>query len=120
MTDPAQIPASPAAPIASERSRLARLARDAALRVPGVVGTDTGPIGLFITVGGGERLEGVLCVAAKNGGYDVTLRLVCALVPLLELSEQVKAAVNQTAGRAGIPLESVSVYVAELAAGEER
>lgn len=120
MSDPSQIPAGPAAPVASERFRLARLARDAALRVPGVVGTDTGRIGMFLTVGGGERLEGVLCVAAKNGGYEVTLRLVCALVPLLELSEQVKAAVRRTAARAGIVLESVSVVVAELAAGQER
>jgi hypothetical protein len=98
---------------------MARLAREAALRVPGVVGTDTGQIGMFVTVGGGERLEGVLCVATRTGGYEVTLRLVCALVPLIELSAQVRAAVSRTAVRAGIPLESVSVVVAELAAAEK-
>jgi hypothetical protein len=119
MSDSAQIPVGPAAHVESERFRLARLAREAALLVPGVTGTDTGPIGVFITVGGGERLEGVVCVATKDGGYEVTLRLVCALVPLLELSEQVKAAVRQTAVLAGIPLESVSVYVAGVAAGGE-
>ncbi len=104
----------------SERFRLARLARDTALRVPGVVGTDTGSMGLFVTVGGGERLEGVICAATKDGGYEVSLRLVCELVPLLALGERVKAALRQTARATGIALESVSVHVAALTAGQER
>ncbi len=101
--------------VGSERFRLARLARDAALRVPGVAGTDTGPMGLFVTVGGGERLEGVVCAATRDGGYDVSLRLVCELVPLLALGEQVKTAVQRTASIGGIALASVSVNVAALA-----
>jgi len=107
----------PGFPIAvgSERFRLARLARDAALRVPGVVGTDPGPAGLFVTVDRGERLEGVLCVATQSGGYEVSLRLVCGLIPLLALGERVKTAVQRTATSAEISLDSVSVHVAALA-----
>lgn len=118
MNELADIQPSPSLPIPSERFRLARLAREASLRVPGVLATDTGPMGLFITVGGGQRLEGVVCVAAE-GGYEVSLRLVCALVPLPQLGEQVTAAVTSSAARAGIPLESVSVHVAAVAAGKE-
>ncbi len=106
-------------PVESERFCLARLARDAALRVPGVTGTDTGPIGAFITVSGGERLEGVMCVATRDGGYEVTLRLVCELVPLLEVGERVKDAVQRTAALAEIALQSVSVHVAALAETEQ-
>lgn len=114
MTESAELPASRSLPVGSERVRLARLAREATLRVAGVVGTDTGPDGMFITVGGGERLEGVLCVATKDGGYEVTLRLVCQLVPLLALSEQVQAAVMRVTARAEIPVDSVSVHIAAL------
>ena len=114
MSQPVDIP--PGFPIAvgSERFRLARLARDAALRVPGVVGTDPGPAGLFVTVDRGGRLEGVMCVATKSGGYEISLRLVCGLVPLLALGERVKTAVGRTATNAGIALESVGVHVAAL------
>ncbi len=75
-------------------------------------------MGLFITVGGGQRLEGVVCVAAK-GGYEVSLRLVCALVPLPQLGEQVTAAVTSSAAEAGISLVSVSVHVAAVDAVKE-
>lgn len=95
----------------SERVRLARLARDAALRIPGVAGTDGGPSGRFVTVGDGQRVAGVTCVACADG-YEVALRLVCELVPLAELGERVRAAVQRSA--AGLPLESVSVHVACL------
>jgi hypothetical protein len=105
--------------VGSERFRLARLARDAALRVSGVVATDSGPNGLFVTVDGGERLEGVLCVATRDGSYEITLRLICRLVPLLALSAQVKAGVRRTADVAGLPVQSVSVHVAELTDGED-
>ncbi len=119
MIDSTATPSSRPATVGSERFRLARLARDAALRVPGVAGTDTGPIDTFISVGGGERLEGVRCVATKDGGYEITLRLICRLVPLLALSEQVKAAVTRAALSAAIPLDGVNVCVAALNDGEE-
>ena len=56
---------------------------------------------------GGERLEGVSCIAAPGGGYDVSLRLVCDLVPLHPLGELVRAAVGRAAATAGIELERV-------------
>jgi hypothetical protein len=119
MSDPVNSASNGSIALRSERVRLARLARDAALRVPGVMTTDAGPIGMFITVGGGERLEGVTCVATNSGAYEVTLRLVCALVPLVPLGERIKALVASTAAKAGIELESVSVQVAAVA-GIER
>lgn len=119
MTDSVGFSAGRPQAVGSERFRLARLARDAALRVPGVVGTDTGRVGTFITVGGGERLEGVLCVASSDGGYEITLRLICRLVPLPALSDEVKTAVRQVAEQAGIPVSSVSLHVAALDEGGE-
>ena len=114
-----ELASRPAGRDGSERLRLARLARDAALSVSGVVATDPGPTGLVVTVAGGQRLEGVLCAATKDGGYDITLRLICRLVPLPALSEQVKAAVRRAADAAGLPVETVSVHVAELIDGED-
>lgn len=104
----------------SDRVRLARAARDAALREPGVVGTDAGPVGAFVTAAGdGERLEGVVCVASPSGAYDVSLRLSCALVPLQPLSERVRGAVGSAAARTRVELASVSVHFASLlVAGE--
>ena len=101
-------------PPESERFRLARLARDAALRTPGVAATDIGPTGTFITVAGSDRVEGVICVATTNGGYEVTLRLVCQLVPLPQLGEQIKAAIATAAAIARIQVDSVGVHVAGL------
>lgn len=113
-------PASGPSPLASERFRLARLARAVALGVPGVVGTDAGPVGLFVTESGGERVEGVMCVAAQDGGYDVSLRLVCALVPLMTLGERIRTALQSAARRAEIPLQSVNVHVAAVAGIDAR
>lgn len=114
MNSSADIPTLTPALIGSERVRLARLARDAALRVPGVVGTDAGPSGVLITEGARQRLEGVLCVATKDGGYDVTLRLVCGLVPLLALGDAVQATVRRAADLAALPVDSVDVQVAAV------
>lgn len=106
--------------VGSERFRLARLAREAALRVPGVAGTDTGAMGLFVTVGEGQRLEGVICAATRDDGYEVCLRLVCELVPLPSLGEQVKTAVTRSAALAEIALESVSVTVAAVTQSDDQ
>ncbi|MDQ6731601.1 MAG: hypothetical protein M3022_15255 [Actinomycetota bacterium] len=119
MSQPVNVPAAFAPPAGSERVRLARLARDAALRAPGVVGTDTGVNGVFVTVGGGERLEGVICAATNHGGYELSLRLVCELVPLVVLGEEVKAAVQRAATLAGIGVDSVSVHVAAVVGPSE-
>ena len=103
----------------SPRLRLARAARDTALRVPGVLAVGCGADGRFAVVSADERIDGVLCVATADGGYDVALRLVCALVPLIELGERVRAKVRATASAEGLPLATVSVHVAGVAAPGE-
>jgi hypothetical protein len=103
----------------SDRVRLARAARQAALTVRGVRGVDAGPVGLFFTgAGDGERLEGVTCIAAPEGGYEVSLRLVAGLVALYPLGERVRAAVVRVASFAGIRLASVSVHFADVSTEE--
>ena len=106
-------PATPTAP-GSPRVRLARLAGDAALRVPGVAATDSGPTGLYVTVGGGQRVQGVRCVAAGSGDYEVSLRLCCELVPLPALGEAVRASVTRAATAAGIAVGEVNVLIADV------
>lgn len=102
--------------VESDRIRLARAARRAALSVPGVRGTDAGPAGMFVTgAGGGERLEGITCVAAPEGGYEVSLRVTAALVALYPLGQRVRVAVRRVANHAEIELASVSVHFADLA-----
>ena len=106
----------------SDRVRLARVAIAAALKVPGVLGAEAGPNGAFVTETAlGERLRGVICVAAPSDGYDVSLRLVCGLVALHPLGERIRAAVLRSATIAEITVQSVAVHFAELAgAGEWR
>jgi hypothetical protein len=112
--------ATPAPAVAgpSPRLRLARLARDAALRDAGVVALDAGVDGRFAVVSGDERIDGVLCVATTDGGYDLELRLVCALVPLIPLGERVRTKLRETAAAAELPLATVSVHIAAVAAPE--
>lgn len=65
--------------------------------------------------GGGERLEGITCVAAPEGGYEVSLRVTAALVALYPLGQRVRVAVRRVANHAEIELASVSVHFADLA-----
>lgn len=113
-------PPAPGPASGSERMRLARSALSAALGVPGVVRADAGTAGRFITAGGGERVEGVLCVAAPEGGYELSLRLVCHLVSLPTLGQRVQRAVQATGRRLGATIVSVSVHVADVLAPEEQ
>jgi hypothetical protein len=113
------ISSTSAAPRASSpRIRLARMAHDVAMRTRGVVRTDVGPEGLFVSVGDGQRVEGVICVAAMDGGYEISLRLVCALMPLQPIAEQVRTVVGAKAVIAGIHVTSVNVQVADVAGPE--
>jgi hypothetical protein len=98
----------------SPRLALAALARDTALSVDGVVSLDAGAGGLFVTAGGGERVPGVRCLAAPEGGYDVALRLVCRLVPLRPLAETVRQAVVGAATVAHLELATVTITVADV------
>lgn len=111
MDQPAQGPPSP-------RLALAALARDTALAVDGVLALDPGAGGLFVTAGGGERVPGVRCLAAPEGGYDVALRLVCRLVPLPALAERVREAVTLAARVANLELATVMITVADVDLGE--
>lgn len=113
-SQPGKAPPERRGAVGSERFGLARLARDAALRVPGVAGTDVGPSGAFVTVSGDERLRGVTCVATREGGYEVSLRLVGEPVSLPALADRVTAAVRRVASGAGIAVESVNVHFSEL------
>jgi hypothetical protein len=100
----------------SERVRLAILAHAVALRVPGVVGTDSWTAGLHVTLAGDQRLEGVRCVVASAGhSYEVSLRLICALVSLPALAAVVRSRVVNAATRAGLPVDAVSIQIAGLA-----
>ena len=83
----------------------------------GVVRTDVGPAGLFVSAGDGERVEGVTCVAAGDGGYEISLRLVCALTPLRRSPSRC-ARVLRKRSPAGIPVASVNVQVADVAGPE--
>jgi hypothetical protein len=105
--------ATPTAPW-SPRVRLARLACEAALRVPGVAATDSGPTGLHVTAGDGQRVQGVRCVAAGGGSYEVSLRLRCELVPLIALGEAVRVAVTRVATAAGIVPAEINVLIADV------
>jgi hypothetical protein len=104
----------PAHGATSPRIALAALARDTALAVAGVVALDAGIGGLFVTAGGGERVPGVRCLAAPEGGYDVALRLVCRLVPLHPLAETVRRAVATAATAAHLELATVTITVADV------
>jgi hypothetical protein len=111
---------APAAPIESPRLRLARLARDVAAGTPGVLALDAGDDGRFTVVSGEERINGVVCVAGAGETYDVELRLICGLVPLIALGEGVRARVREMAARARLPLGGISVHIARVAAPGEQ
>jgi hypothetical protein len=103
----------------SPRLRLARLARDTALRDEGVLALASGADGGFAVISGDERIDGVVCVAAAGGAYDVGLRLVCALVPLVALGERVRAKVREAATAEGLAPATVSVHISGVAAPGE-
>jgi hypothetical protein len=102
-------------PPGSPRVRLAALAQTVALAVPGVKSADSGPARLFVTAGTGQRVDGVRCVSAGDGGYEVSLRLCCELVPLRVLAETVRAAVARAARSAAIPVTEINVFIADVA-----
>ena len=104
----------PAQLVASDRVRLAALTRDVALAVPGVRALDAGPARRFFTAGAGEIVSGVNCVAAPEGGFDLSLQLVCDLVPLRPVAERVRAAVETAAAGAEMIARSVTIRVTDV------
>jgi hypothetical protein len=98
----------------SDRLRLARAARVAMLGVPGVIGTNAGPTGLHVTTARGDRVEGIICAATSDGGYDISVRVIAGLVALPDLSERIAGAIRLVASRIGVPCSSVAVYFADV------
>jgi hypothetical protein len=80
----------------SVRVRVARAALQAALEVPGVLGSDSGPSGRRVTADPDSGpLIGVLATAQSDGRYAVDLSLVADMVPLPALAEEVRARVRR-------------------------
>lgn len=102
-------------PVESERFALARAASDAALNVPGVLETVSGPDRRWVTVDHGQRLPGVICVASAGGGYDVSLWLKCELTPLSPLGTTVAGAVRGAAARHGYQIDELRIEIADVA-----
>jgi hypothetical protein len=99
---------------ASARLQLAALARETALAVPGVAELDPGTPRTYFTAGAGEIVWGVNCVAAPEGGYDLTLHLVCELVPLRPLGDRVRAAVAAAASGAEMIAQTVTIRITDV------
>lgn len=101
----------------SPRLRMARLAAEAAIAVPGVVGLRSGALGLHVTSGSGQRVDGVMVNALRDGRYEVDLHLVCALVALPALAERVRTAVLGSAASVGLgeAVGPVHVRIEEVA-----
>ena len=106
--------ATQTAPGPSDRVRLAQLSAQAAVHVDGVAGLDSGPAGVFSTVGGTTRVGGVTCASAPGGGYDVSLRLVCALVDLHAVADRVRDAVQTIGAEANIEVAAISIVIADV------
>ncbi len=99
----------------SARVRIAQIARETALAVPGVADLDAGPDGRFATTGGGVLVPGVTSIIAPEGGYDVTLRLICEMVALHPLGDRVREVIQTTTADAGLAVASVSILVTGIA-----
>jgi uncharacterized alkaline shock family protein YloU len=103
---------------ASPRVRLARAALAAALALPDVAGTDSGPGASHVTRDGGNTLEGVTAAATPDGRFDVSLTIVASYGPSLDgAAERVREAVAAAAAREGLTarLGHVAVHVADVA-----
>jgi hypothetical protein len=104
---------------ASDRLRLATLARDTALTVPGVHALDPGPARAFVTAGAGEIVGGVNCVVAPQGGFDLSLQLVCELVPLHPLGDRVRAAIEAAASDEQLIAQTVTIRITDVVAPQD-
>jgi hypothetical protein len=102
----------------SPRVRLAQLTREAALAIRGVDDLDSGPAGAFCTAGAGHRIGGVTCTTAPEGGFDVSLRLRCELVPLQAVAKRVRTAVQTAAAGEDLAVRSVTIVVTDVAEPE--
>jgi hypothetical protein len=104
------VPAAAGAP--SERVRLARLALDSAVAEDGVTGADPGTLGLRLTQGGGEVVQGVTASVTSDGRYELSVHLVGRLVPLQPLGDRVRVAIEEAAASAGLAERLGAVHIA--------
>ncbi len=106
----------------SVRVRVARAALQAALDVPGVLGSDSGPSRGRVTADPDSGpLIGVLVTAQSDGRYAVDLSLVADLVPLPALGEEVRARASRRVGdeELGDVLGVVNVEFASVVTADE-
>jgi uncharacterized alkaline shock family protein YloU len=106
----------------SVRVRVARAALEAALAMPGVLGSDAGPSRGRVTADPDSGpLIGVLVTAQSDGRYAVDLSLVADMVPLPALAEKVRAHVRKRVDREqlGTVLGAVNVEFASVVTAEE-
>jgi hypothetical protein len=106
----------------ASRVVLARLALDVVSTIPGVVGTDAGPGGLYVTADPPFGiLRGVSVIAQSEGGYELDLCLVARMVPLLPLGEEIRRRLRARAAREGLAdqLGTVNVEFARALSGGE-
>ena len=106
----------------SVRVRVARAGLEAALEVPGVLGSDPGPSGVRVTADPASGpLIGVSATAQSDDRYAIDLSLVADLVPLPALAETVRARVRGRADheQLGAELGAVNVEFASVVTAEE-
>jgi hypothetical protein len=58
----------------------------------------------------------VNCATAPEGGFDLSLRLVCELVPLYAVGERVRAAVEAAAADAQLIAQTVTIRIVDIIA----
>jgi hypothetical protein len=106
-------------PLVSERLTLAQLARDAALGASGVASLDPRPPAAA-TIAGGERVDGLVCLAAPGGRYEITLYVVARPVPLERLGEDLRQWVRRSVEARGFgdELGPVNVVVTDVVCEE--
>jgi hypothetical protein len=106
----------------SVRVRVARAALQAALDVPGVLGSDRGRGGVRVTADPASGpLIGVSATAQSDGRYAIDLSLVADMVPLPALAEEVRSGVRRRADgeQLGSVLGAVNVEFASVVTAEE-
>jgi hypothetical protein len=102
-------------PLLSERLALAQLARDAALGTRGVASLDPRPP-MAATAAGGERVDGLVCIAVPGGRYEITLYVVARPVPLERLAEELRERIRRSVEAHGVvdALGPVNVVVTDV------
>lgn len=104
----------------SARLALAELARHTAADSHEVASLDPRPPPAH-TVGAGEQVDGVACLAAPGGGYEITLYVIARPVSLHRLAGQLRERVrrNVEAHGLGDELAVVNVIVTDVVVAED-